>query len=440
MLDIKFIRENIDLVKENTRKRKSNADIDEILKLDAKKRDLIVQVEVLRHEINTASKQKPSDEEIQKLRSIKENLSILEEELKEVEENLFQKLSSVPNMSSEDMPEGLSDMDNVEIKAWIPGEGYLEDSKLGKGYETAQYMPKKERLLHHQDLGEKLDILDNKQSAIVSGSRFVYLKNEAVILQNALFQLLFSKLLEEGFMPLNPPILVKEKVLFGTSHFPEGRDQVYQIKGEFVEDQNELFLVGSSEPSIFAYFMNKTLKEEDLPQKVFAYTPCFRSEVGSWGKDVRGIKRVHQFDKLEMDAVTTAEQSNEMLEYLLSINEWFLQQLKLPYHIVNKCHGDCGYNATYKQYDLEVWLPGQQEFMEVGSDTNATDYQARRMDIKYETKGGERKYAHTVNDTGCPMGRMIIAILENYQQEDGSVKIPEVLQKYTGFSEIKPKK
>lgn len=438
MLDIKYIRENIEKVKENTLKRKGKVDIDEILSLDDQRKQLVGKLENLRATINTGSKQKPSTEQIQSFRQLKGEIVSLEKDLKKVNEKLFEKMSWVPNISSPEMPEGESEEDNVEVKVWTPEEGYLDKLKLGKANNAALYMSKKEGLLHHQELGENLDILDNKQSALTSGSRFVYLKNEAVILQWAIQQLLTQKLLSKGFKPFIPPLLVREKVLFGTSHFPEGRDQVYNIESENVEEKTDLFLVGSSEPALFAYHMDKTLKEDDLPYKMFAMTSCFRSEVGSWGKDVRGIKRVHQFDKLEMDVVCTPEQSEEIFTELLEINEWLLQELKIPYRVINKCYGDCGYLASYKQYDVEAWLPGQKEFMEVMTDTNALDFQSRRLNIKGE-KGGQKRLLHTVNDTGCAMGRMIIAILDNYQQKDGSVIVPDVLIPFTGFSQIKPK-
>jgi seryl-tRNA synthetase len=184
--------------------------------------------------------------------------------------------------------------------------------------------------------------------------------------------------------------------------------------------------------------MDKTLSEADLPQKFFAITPCFRSEVGSWGKDVRGIKRVHQFDKLEMDTLTTPENSSQMQEYLLSINEWLLQQLNLPYHVILMCSGDAGYYATYKKYDFEVWLPSQKEFMELGSNTNAADYQARRYNTKYTTSDNQKRFVHNVNDTGIA-SRVVIAILDNYQNADGSVTVPEVLRSYLGKDKILPK-
>lgn len=440
MLDIKFIRENKEAVQVNAQNRKATVSIDEIIELDDRRKELQFEIDGLRQEINTAAKHKPTDEEREKLRKIGDAIAKLETEIKTIEKELREKLSWVPNMSAPDMPVGKGEDANQELKVWIPGEGYLDERKLGTGNNAAKYMPTFKDGVHHLALGEKLDIIDTKQSALTSGSRFAYLKNEAVLLQYGLFELLKNKLLSLGFTPMIPPVMVKEQILFGTSHFPEGRDQVYKIENQNTEDNVELFLVGSSEPSLFGYHMNKVTPEKALPAKMFALTTCFRSEVGSWGKDVRGIKRVHQFDKLEMDVVATEEQAESIMEELLSVNEWLLQSLKIPYRVLNKCTGDCGYLATYKQYDVEVWLPGQKEFMETMTDTNATDYQARRLHIKYLTKDNQKKFAYTINDTGCAMGRMIIAILDNYQQADGTVQIPEVLQQYVGKDVITPKK
>jgi seryl-tRNA synthetase len=345
----------------------------------------------------------------------------------------------LPNMLAPDVPIGKDDADNPETKAWTPDLGYFSKDKLGLKDFSKTWMPKhKFTALHHADLGKNLEIIDTEQSALVSGSRFYYLKNDAVLLQWAVFDLLKNKLLKEGFTPMIVPILVKSRALYGSSHFPGDADQVYKLESKYVEENQDLYLVGSSEPSLFAYFMDKTLKEEDLPKKFFAITSCFRSEVGSWGKDVRGIKRVHQFDKLEMDAITIPEQSAQMQEYLLSINEWLLQQLQLPYHVILMCSGDSGYFATHKKYDFEVWLPSQGEFMELGSNTNAADYQARRYNTKYQTRGNKTRYVHNVNDTGVA-SRAVIAILDNYQNADGSVTIPEVLRPYLGKDKITPK-
>jgi seryl-tRNA synthetase len=431
MLDIKFIRENKEIVQENTKNRKVAINIDELLADDDLRKELQVEIDALRRDLNASSKSKPTPEQIKQLREKGNKISILEKELKEIQGKIFQKQSWIPNLSSPDMPIGKGEDDNVELAVWTPQEGYLEEVKLGSGNNSLQYMHSNESGKHHIEIGEALDIIDNKQSALTSGSRFTYLKGDGALLEYALFDLLSKKLIRDGFTPMIPPLMVKEQVLFGTSHFPEGREQVYKIDRSNVEEGSELFLVGSAEPALFSYYMDQILPEKDLPIKMFALTPCFRSEVGSWGKDVRGIKRVHQFDKLEMNVVAHPSESNKIFEQLREVNEWLLQSLKIPYRVLNKCTGDCGYAATYKQYDVEVWLPAQKEFMEVMTDTNATDYQARRLNIKFRS-GEEKEYVHTVNDTGIAMGRMIIAIIDNYQQPDGTVKIPDVLQEYMG--------
>ncbi|HBC72750.1 MAG: Serine-tRNA ligase [Candidatus Amesbacteria bacterium GW2011_GWB1_47_19] len=441
MLDIKFVRENPELVRKNINFRGGKVSVDDFLKADKEHRDLIGQVEKLRASRNISSAKKPNPEELKKLRQQREELKKLENRLDKSEKTALDLLSRIPNMSSPRMPEGNGDADHVELAVWNPDRKYLDQNKLGKGFNSAQYMPLKDfPVRDHVDLGKELNIIDVEQSAVTSGSRFAYLKGDAALLQFALFELLKNKLVQEGFEPMIVPVMVREQVLFGTSHFPEGRDQVYEVGTQNVEENQQLFLVGSSEPPLFAYYMGRTLSEKDLPKKFFAYTHCFRSEVGSWGKDVRGLKRVHQFDKLEMDALTAQDKSEEMMEYLRSINEWLMQQLNLPYRVIMKCSRDCGYNATYLQYDLEGWLPGQKEFIELGSNTDAWDYQARRLNIRYLDSQGQRKYVHTVNDTGIPMGRMLIAILENYQNADGTVTVPEALRPYMGKDKITSRK
>lgn len=439
MLDLKFIRTFPERVKDNIKKRGvKNVNLDEILDLDKRRLAILKEVEThraLRNELS--AKISRADEKEKK--SILEEATHLKDELKKLENDLAilegvinEKLAFVPNMLAEDVPDGNNDDGHKELVAWLPGEGYLSSDKLGYGTNSSKYMPTLSFApKDHVELGKMHDIIDVDQSAKTSGSRFFYLKGDAVLLQDALVMHLKKKLLIEGFIPMVAPLLVRERVLFGTSHFPEGRDQVYEISTENVEENAQLFLVGSSEPSLFAYYMDKIIDKKDLPTKMYAFTSCFRSEVGSWGKDVRGIKRVHQFDKVEMDVITTPDKSAEVMEYLRGINEWFYQSLQLPYRIIYKCAGDCGYSATHKQYDVEAWLHGQKEFIELGSNTNATDYQARRLNIKYKDEG-ELKFVHTVNDTGCPVGRVLIAILENYQQEDGTIKVPEVLQEYMG--------
>src|SRR3989344_1337532 len=442
MLDIKFIRAFPDKVKYAVRVRKAKTDVDEILKLDDQRLEMLSHVESHRALRNSLSEQvsktkvaKERAELIKEALRLKIELKKFENDLKILEGKLNEKLLYLPNIPCSNMPIGDGPDDNVELAVWTPLDGYLPKKKLGKGNSAAKYMPEANfKMKDHIELGKMHDMIDVEQSAITSGSRFCYLKNDAVLLQDALASLLKKKLVSEGFVPMMVPLLVKDRVLVGTSHFPEGRDQVYKIESDNVENRENLYLVGSSEPPLFAYFMDRKVSKMELPYKMFALTSCFRSEVGSWGKDVYGIKRVHQFDKLEMDVVTIPETSDETMEYLREINEWFLQQLQLPYRVLNKCSADAGYLASHKQYDAEVWLPSQREFMEVMTDTNATDFQARRLNIRFKD-GGSTRYAHTVNDTGCAMGRMIISILDNYQKEDGTIKVPEALQKLMGKKE-----
>ncbi len=445
MLDINFIKNNRDRVKEVVeQKGVKNVDIDSILSFYDDYLDTLKKVESKRNERNdiSANISKVSEGErdllLTEATKIKNELSILETNLTDLKNKLDVLIPQIPNIVSDEMPVGKTEHDNLVIKVWNPGTGYVEIKEPLK-YDDVSYAPK-ENFKHkdHIDLGTTLDVIDIEQSGKVSGSRFCYLKNEAVLIQDAISSILKNELVNRGFIPMIPPLLVKERSLFGTSHFPEGRSQVYEIKSENVEEGNSLFLVGSAEPSNFSYFMDKVLKEENLPIKVYAQTTCFRSEVGSWGKDVKGIKRVHQFDKLEMNCVCTEEQERKIFDEFMEINEWLFQKLEIPYRVVNKCTGDCGYNASYFQYDIEAWRPSEKEYMEVGTDTMTTDYQARRLNIKYKTPDGH-KFARTVNDTGVAFGRAILSILENHQQENGSVNIPESLHKYTGFKNILPK-
>ena len=445
MLDPKTIRENPDYVKKiiaSGRSKAEKANIDRWLELDGERHKLIQEAEVLRAERNTLSnvKGKPDPETVERVKKLKIDLQTLEEALSKVETEWQTILDWVPNMpvSEESMPFGKGEEDNVILKVWVPEKGYLDIKD--KDVFDKSVMPERsvhwddalKEPKHHLDLGQALGVIDTEQAAKVAGSRFAYITGELAMLQYALQRYLFDELLRRGFQPFYPPLMVRDKVLYGTSHFPEQRDQVYQIKGDYVEEGMELNLVGSAEPTNFAYFMDRPLTEEQLPWKVFAYTPCFRSEVGSWGKDVRGIKRVHQFDKLEMNVVCTPHQSEAIFAELLGINEWLWQSLDIPYQLVLKCTGDAGYHASAHQIDPEGWLPGQKEFMELGTDTNTTDFQARRFNIKYKGADGQKYFCHTVNDTCAAMGRALIAIMDNYQQSDGTIKVPQVLRAYMG--------
>lgn len=442
MLDIKFIRENVEKVKQNIINRKvdsAKADVDKLLLLDARKTQLEKEIDKLREERNKLAEElkdaaKRTPEKIETGKKLKDGIEVLETELKQVVTDWQEIMDWIPNVLASDVPVGKGEDDNLEIKAWTPEDGYFPKEKLGLKDFSKKWMPKhKFAGKQHWELGESLDLIDLDQSAKTSGSRFYYLKNDLVLLQYALFDFLLKKLVRDyKFHPMVVPLLVKERVLYGSTHFPEGRDQVYKIEKDFVEEGQDLFIVGSSEPSLFGYWMDKVIPEDQLPYRMCATTPCFRSEVGSWGKDVRGIKRVHQFEKLEIDVVCTPDQSEQIFAELLEINEWLYQSLKLPYHQILKCTGDSGYQASYKQIDNEVWLQTQEEFIEVGTDTNARDFQARRLNIRVQLKDGTRVLAHTVNDTGITNTRPLIAIMENYQTPDGDIMIPDVLQEYMG--------
>jgi seryl-tRNA synthetase len=451
MLDPRLIRQNPDRLKAIVRLRNvdpTKADVDRWLSLDERRRSLqtaIDGVNAEKKQIAAGGKTDPNAAR-QKGQELRDRSKALNDEFEAVGAEMNGIMEWLPNFIHEAMPEGRGEEDNVEECAWIPATGYLSADKLGRAFDSAQYMPQGPihseggfEPLHYTELGERLGGVDTLQGGKVSGSRFAYLLGDIALMQMAIHRLLTDELIGRGYVPIMPPLLVRERSLFGTSHFPEGRDQVYEIKTDNVEEPLPLFLVGSSEPANFSYFMDRTLEEAELPSKVFAATPCFRSEAGSWGKDVKGIKRVHQFDKIEMNAVCTPEQSAAIYEEFREINEWLMQQLQLPYRVIDKCTGDAGYLATYRQRDVEVWMSGSREYMEVMTDTNTSDYQARRLNIRYRAEDGSLKYCHTVNDTGCAMGRMIIAILDNYQQADRSVKVPAVLRGYMGKAALTPK-
>lgn len=442
MIDIKFFRENKEVVRDAiVNKGIKNFDFNKLVSLDEQRLDLLKQIESLRSERNNISSLIPTlsveekNKTLIKASEIKEKLKDLESLFEKFDNEFKNLFSLVPNIPSVKMPIGKGEEDNIILRGWSKTSGVVENISL----EDNSFVDRKNiSYLDHLELGKRLDLIDVEKSAEVSGSRFSYLKNEIVLLQDAISMMMKKKLLELGFMPIIPPLMVKDFALYGTSHFPEGKDQVYKISNENVEEGQELYLVGSSEPTNFAYFSNKTFDLTELPIKVFAQTPCFRSEVGSWGRDVRGIKRVHQFDKLEMNVVCTPEQADEIFDLFININEWLLQSLELPYRLVNKCTGDSGYNASYFQHDFEVYRNATNEWMETMTATNTSDFQSRRLGIKYKN-GSENSFAYTLNDTGVAFGRVLLAILEHHQDGDGNINIPPALIPYFGKDKIHKK-
>lgn len=404
MLDIKFVRENLDKVKENLEKRGAEVNLEKLIKFDDERKDLLKRIEMLRAEQNELAKKK---EKTDRAVEIKKMLKDLEPQLAEAEENYKVLAVSLPNILFADVPEGKDENDNKVLKE----EGEI---KLEKGKD-------------HFEIGKSLGLIDIERASKVSGARFYYLKNQAVELEFALVKYVLDIVKTEGFQPIIPPTLIKEDMAWGSGHFEAINDDAYHTK------QDDLVLVGTSEQSILPYFAGETLVS--LPQRFIGFSTCFRREAGSYGKDTTGILRVHQFDKLEMFSFCSPEESEKEHDLIINLEEKIMQGLKLPYRVVALCAGDLSLPSA-KTVDIETWLPGEENFRETHSSSNCTDFQARRLKIKY--KDGEKTgFVHTINGTAVAIGRILIAILENYQKEDGSVGIPEVLQKYVDFKEIK---
>jgi len=435
MIDIRFFRENKEIVKNAIlNKGVKNFDFDLLIDLDEERLVLLKKIEELRARRNVLSTEIPTspkdkkDDLLKEAGEIKNILKELEEKFAEIENKFLKMFLLIPNIPSVKMPVGRGEEDNIIVKGWSKKNGEV----INPSIEDNSFVDRKNiAYLDHLELGKIHDMIDVEKSAEVSGSRFAYLKKDAVLLQDAISTMMKKELQRRGFMPIIPPLLVRETALYGTSHFPEGLDQVYKIDNENVEEGQDLYLVGSSEPVNFSYFSNTTFNIEELPIKFYAQTPCFRSEVGSWGKDVRGIKRVHQFDKLEMNAISTPGNAENIFNEFLEINEWLLRNLELPYRVVNKCTGDSGYNASYFQYDLEVFRNATEEWMETMTATNTSDFQARRLNIKYKN-GSETLYAYTLNDTGVAFGRILLALIEHHQDGHGNIIIPESLREFFG--------
>jgi len=406
MLDINFIRENAERVKKGVAaKQLSPKIVDEVLELDEKRRRLIVEVEELRAKKNKAAEGK----NIEEGKKIKEELKKKEPELAKLEEKFKKALYEIPNLPAEDVKEGKDESENEVIRKWGKPKEFDFAAK------------------DHLDLGEALGIIDVGRAAKVSGSRFGYLKGEAALLEFALVQFAMETLLKEGFIPVVPPVLIKKEMMGGMGYLEHGGEE-----DMYVFDKDGLVLVGTSEQAIGPMHANEVLR--DLPLRYVGFSSCFRRESGSYGKDTRGILRVHQFDKVEMFSFVKPEESDKEHEYLLSLEEKLLQALEIPYQVVKMCSGDLGAPAARK-YDLEAWMPGQETYREVTSTSTTTDFQARRLNIKYQY-GSKTGFVHTLNGTAFAIGRTIIAILENYQEKDGSIVVPEVLRKLMGKDKI----
>jgi seryl-tRNA synthetase len=399
MLDLKFITENQKAVTENAKHKNIPVDIAAIVELDKTRRELLQETENLRAEQKRLGK-----DEIDKAKKLKAQIKKLEPELDKTQKQLNTLTAEVPNMILDSTPVGTSENDNKV------------ERKEGKPTKFDGFEPR-----DHIELGTNLGVLDFEKAAEMSGARFYYLKNEAALLEFALIQFVIQKLVSKGFRPIIPPVLVKEQAMFATGFFPAERNEIYNVNPE---DDN-LFLVGTSEVPLTMLHAGDTLHEKDLPLRYCAFSSCFRREAGSYGKDTRGIIRVHQFDKIEMFSFCPPDKSEEEHALILSIEEEIFQDLGIPYQVVNICSADLGAPAA-KKYDIEAWIPTQECYREVTSCSNCTDYQARRAKIKNQDKA----FVHTLNGTAMAMPRTIVAIMENFQKKDGTIEIPEVLKPY----------
>ncbi len=412
MLDIKFIKENLDLVNKNNESRGVKIDLNQLLKLVEQRNNLLKKIEEKRHQLKNDSKAKPSAEALAELRSYGAAIKNLELDLKVLDDEVNALLCQLPNINSTDTPIGKTDADN-KIERTV---GEMPDFDFPA--------------LDHVSLGQNLDLIDTVKGAEVSGARFWYLKNELVLLEFALINFVIKKLVAKGFKPLIVPQLVKEQAMFGTGFFPAEINEIYKVN----PGEDDLYLVGTAEVPLISFHANSVL-DLDAPKKYFAFSTCFRREAGSYGKDTKGILRGHQFDKIEMVAFCRPEDSEKLHQEILSVEEEIYQDLKIPYHVVNICSGDLGPVAA-KKYDLEAWLPGQNCYREITSCSNTMSYQSRRLNIKYND-AKKKDFCHTLNGTASALGRTMIAIMENYQTKSGSIMIPKVLQSYLDFKEIK---
>ncbi len=410
MLDIDFIRKNPEKVKKGVGAKGLDPEmVDKVLDLDKKRRSLLEEVEKLRARRNKLAKEK----DVEGGRKVKKELQNKEPELAKIKNEYKEALYLIPNLPAEDVFLGKDEAENEVLRQW--GEQGKFDFKAKD----------------HLELGEALDIIDVKRAAKVSGTRFGYLKGDAVLLEFGLVQYAFETLTKEGFIPIVPPVLIKKESMEGMGYMEHGgKEDMYIL------DKDSLVLVGTSEQSIGPMHAGEVFQAKDLPKRYLGFSACLRREAGTYGKDTRGILRVHQFDKVEMFSYTRPEDSDKEHEYLLSLEEKLFQALEIPYQIVKMCSGDLGAPAARK-YDLEAWMPGQGKYREVTSTSNTTDFQARRLNIKYREKG-KTDFVYTLNGTAFAIGRTIIAILENYQQKDGSIVIPKVLQKWVGKDRITP--
>lgn len=419
MLDLKFVRENIDFVKEKLKDRGLEIDLNEFIKTDFEWRELLKEVERLRCERNSVSEEiarlkkekRDASKEIDAMRIVSQRIKELEIQLEEKEKILRNHLLLIPNIPHETVVVGKSSEDNLEIRKW--GEK-----------PCFSFNPRP-----HWDIGELLGILDFERGAKITGARFTLYWGMGARLERALINFMLDlHTREHGYTEVLPPFLVNRESMLGTGQLPKFEDELFKTS-------MDLFLVPTAEVPVTNIHANEILLEKDLPLYYTAYTPCFRKEAGSYGKDTRGLIRQHQFNKVELVKFTVPETSYEELEKLLNNAEEVLRRLEIHYRVVSLCTADLGFSAS-KTYDIEVWLPGQGVYREISSCSNFEDFQARRAGIRYRTGSGKLRYVHTLNGSGLAVGRTVVAVLENYQQEDGTVIVPKALRPFMDGIEI----
>jgi seryl-tRNA synthetase len=423
MLDIELLRKNPEFVKERLRLRREDYPrlVDEALRLDEERRSILKDLEALRAERNALSKEigrrKSKGEQTAelegKVKEIKEKIEGLEGQLSKVEEQLKGVMLSIPNIPHQSVPVGKDETENVEVRRWgVPRDFDFE--------------PKA-----HYEIGEALGILDFERGASLAGSRFTVMWGWGAKLERALINFMLDFHTSRGYKEVWVPHLVKPEILEGTGQLPKFEEDLY-----FCE-RDGLYLIPTAEVPLTNLFRDTILEEKDLPIYLTAYTPCYRREAGAYGKDIRGIIRQHQFDKVELVKIVHPDTSDQELERLTADAEEILKLLGLPYRVVALCTGDLGF-ASAKTYDIEVWFPSQNKYREISSCSNCTDFQARRMNTRFKDSEGRKRFVHTLNGSGLAVGRTLAAILENYQQKDGSVVVPEVLRDYLKADVIKP--
>ncbi len=421
MLSLKYIRENAKAVEENTKNRGVEADVGLVVELADRRSELIQESNELKQRQNEMARSigRERDDEararlIEESRAMKGQLPSKESELHEVEQRLRGEQSKIPNVTHPDSPIGKDDTENVEIRRW----GEIPDFP---------FEPK-----DHVELGDALGIIDFDAGAKTTGSKWYFLRGDAVLLELGLIRYALDIIMDNGYQPTITPDLARDRMLVGTGFIPRGPEtQIYSVEG------TDLSMIATAEITLAGQHVDEIIEEGDLPLRYAGLSHCFRTEAGSHGRASRGLYRVHQFTKVEMFAFTTPDQSEDMHEEMVGIEERIFQGLGLPYRVVDICTGDLG-GAAYRKYDLEAWMPGRNDFGEVTSTSNTTDYQARRLAIRYRKDGGRPQLLHTLNGTALAMSRALISLLEIYQQQDGSVSLPEVLIPFVGKAHLTP--